>query len=336
MKFSKEIKFGVYAIIAVVAFIVGIRTMQGKRLIGNSMIIYAKYPDAKGVIRGNPIRINGLDVGQVMDLQLQGDSVLIEMELHNERPIPVDSRAVIFTKDLLGAMAIRLDRGKSSELIQDEGFVMGGTDAGAMGKATELLESEGKTLLADVSKMIANLASITAKLDTSFSDLQERDELESILKNMDRSMASFATISHDLEKTMPNLQTFSEGLAENKDKLSAIVTNFKTTSDSLALATGELTASANSAMKGMDEVVRKINDQEGSLGKLIGDKGLYDELNGTVQSVKSLIGEVQKNPKKYLDVDVYLFERKKKAPRELEALKQEVDSIKKQLDPNKP
>lgn len=334
MKFSKEIKFGIYAIIAAVAFVVGIRTMQGKRIIGNSMVLYAKYPDAKGLIRGNPVRINGLDVGQVMELELIGDTVLVEMELHDERPIPVDSRAVIFTKDLLGAMAIKLERGKSDQLIEDEGFITGGTDEGMMGKATNILETKGESLLDDISSMVANLASITAKLDTSFSELQERDELESILKNMDETMGNFAGISRELEKTMPNLKTFSDGLAENKEKLSSIIVNFKDVSDSLGPATTEMLASAKSAMQGMDEVVSKINDGEGSLGKLIGDKGLYDELNGTVKSVKALLADVQKNPKRYLDIDVYVFERKKKAPRELEALKQEVDSIKKQLDSN--
>ena len=121
--------------------------MQGKRVFGDGLLLYAKYADAKGLIRGNSVMINGFTVGQVMELELEGDSILVTMELKKNRPIPTDSRALIFTKDLLGAMAIRIERGSSSQLMTDESYIQGGEELGMMSKATNLLETEGKDLL---------------------------------------------------------------------------------------------------------------------------------------------------------------------------------------------
>jgi phospholipid/cholesterol/gamma-HCH transport system substrate-binding protein len=143
----------------------------------------------------------------------------------------------------------------------------------------------------------------------------EQDETQSILRNVDQSLANLNKVTAELAETMPKVKEISSNLADNGEKINETMANVTTLTDSLAASSADLraaAASAKTALEGVDEIVTELKGTEGSIGKLINQDDLYQDLNGTVQSVKALVDSVKKRPQKYLDVDVYLIERKKK------------------------
>jgi phospholipid/cholesterol/gamma-HCH transport system substrate-binding protein len=333
LKISNEVKFGIVAVVSIALAALGISYMQGTRLLGNSLTLHAKYENVSGLIRGNPVIIKGVNVGQVMEIDYQDTVVVVEIELKKKWEIPSDSYAEIFANDLLGVggKSLRIVKGTSEQLLDDDDFITGKLEQGIFDQVGATAEESLGSLLPNIEKATARLASLAGNLDTAVTSVMERDELASILKNVDQSMASLNKITAELSKAMPKLTALSTTLAENDQNISASLDNVKQLTDSLAASSADLKAtaqSAKSALEKVDQVTTQLNAQEGTLGKLINDKALYNDLSGTVQSVKDLVAAIQKNPKRYLDVDVYLIERKKKNGREVEALRQEVDALK--------
>jgi len=102
MKLSYEVRFGVVTVIAILALIFGVSYMQGKRIFGSTLTLYAKYQNIQGLIKGNPVYINGVTVGQIMSTQYQDSVVSVEIKLDEDWFIPADSYAEIYAKDLIG------------------------------------------------------------------------------------------------------------------------------------------------------------------------------------------------------------------------------------------
>jgi phospholipid/cholesterol/gamma-HCH transport system substrate-binding protein len=317
MKISYEVRFGILAVIAIVALVFGASYMQGKRIFGSSLTLYAKYENVGGLIKGNAVLINGVTVGQVMETQYQDSVVLVEIKLDEDWFIPADSYAEIFAKDLIGVggKAMQIIKGSSSDRIKNEGFIEGRMEKGMFDELGENAEETFGDLPEDLKVLFAKLSSVVSKLDSTMTIVMEQDETQSILRNVDQSLANLNKVTAELAETMPKVKEISSNLADNGEKINETMANVTTLTDSLAASSADLraaAASAKTALEGVDEIVTELKGTEGSIGKLINQDDLYQDLNGTVQSVKALVDSVKKRPQKYLDVDVYLIERKKK------------------------
>lgn len=317
MKLSYEVRFGVITILAILALVFGVSYMQGKRIFGSSLILYAKYQKIDGLIKGNGVYINGVTVGQVMSTQYQDSVVLVEIKLDEDWMIPENSYAEIFAKDLIGVggMGLEIIKGDSPTRLEDEAFIQGRIKKGMFDELGANAEEKLGDLPKELQALFGSLASVVRKLDSTMTIVMEQDETQSILRNVDKSLANLNKITAELAETMPKVTEITTNLAENGDKINETMGNITTLTDSLAASSADLraaAASAKTALAGVDKIVTEINGTNGTIGKLINQDSLYNDLNGTVQSVKALIDSVKKRPGKYFDVDVYLIERKKK------------------------
>lgn len=317
MKISYEVKFGIITVIAILALVFGVSYMQGKRIFGSSLTLYARYDNVGGLIKGNAVLINGVTIGQVMATEYQDSVVLVEFKLDEDWFIPADSYAEIYAKDLIGVggQAVKIVKGTSTERLEDGGFMGGRMEKGMFDELGASAEKKLGDLPKDLQELFGSLASVVKKLDSTMSTVMAQQETQSILRNVDKSLANLNKITTVLAETMPKVKEISTNLAENGDKINETMGNITTLTDSLAASSADLRAAAGSAktaLEGVDKIVAELNGSQGTLGKLINQDSLYNDLNGTVQSVKALIDSVKKRPQKYLDVDVYLIERKKK------------------------
>lgn len=317
MKLSNEVKFGVLTVIAILAFVFGVSYMQGKRIFGSSLTLYAKYDNVGGLIKGNAVLINGVTVGQVMGIQYQDSVVLVEFKLDEDWFIPNNSYAEIYAKDLIGVggKAVQIIKGDSQQGLENEDIIEGRMESGMFDELESSADSKYGDVIEDVKALLKNISSISGTADSSLKAISSRNELEKILVNIDKSLANINKVTSELAETMPKIKEISVTVAENGDKVNQTFANVTTLTDSLAASSADLRAAASSAktaLEGVDKVVAEINSTNGTIGKLINQDSLYNDLNGTVQSVKALIDSVKKRPQKYLDVDVYLIERKKK------------------------
>ncbi len=317
MKISYEVKFGIITVLAILAIVFGVSYMQGKRIFGSDLTLYAKYENVGGLIKGNAILLNGVTVGQVMATEYQDSVVLVEIKLDQDWFIPSDSYTEIFAKDMIGVggKAMRIVKGISSKGLEDGEFIEGRMEKGMFDELETTAEGKFGDLLADFKELMKNISSISGSVDSSFKAISSRNELERILLNIDKSLANINKVTGELAETMPKIKELSTTLADNGENVKQTMQNVTTLTDTLAASSADLRAAASSAktaLEGVDRIVADLQGTEGTIGKLINQDSLYNDLNGTIQSVKALVDSVKKRPQKYLDVDVYLIERKKK------------------------
>jgi len=199
--------------------------------------------------------------------------------------------------------------------LEDEDYIEGRIKKGMFDEIGENAEAKLGDIPNDLQSIISGLKSSIERMDTLLAATVSERQTSNILNSVESSMANLDKVSAELAKTMPELSKMTKELSGNTENINSTLTNVKTLSDSLAASSADLRSaaiSAKSALEGVDKIVTEINGTNGTLGKLINQDSLYNDLNGTVQSVKALIDAVRKNPQKYMDVDVYLIERKKK------------------------
>lgn len=335
---SKEVKFGIFAVLAIAAFITGMSYLKGSSLFGSSLGLKASYPNVEGLIPGNPVKIKGVKVGRINTMELTGDSVLVSFKLDPYRPIPVDSRAEVYSISILGEMGIKLVLGKSQQMLEDGQLVASAIEPGMIESITgQITESE---LMDNLTKLSAELAVLGKNMNESLGGGEgEKNKLGSIVENLDatsdrteRLMMELTGTAESFSKLAENTNKVIAEIAAEKGALSGAANNLKVLSDSLAASSGELKSIAsgtNKAVGELGEVMEKVNDPEGSLGKLINDPGLYNSIDKVARQANALIENIQANPghyRKLLDVDVSVFPKRDRRSKEVRNLQNELDA----------
>ncbi|MEM6261428.1 MAG: MlaD family protein [Bacteroidota bacterium] len=322
MNLSKEVKFGIYAIIAILAAIYGLSYMKGSNILGSTMRLVVVYDNVNGLVRGNSIMMKGLSVGRVMKMDLVDDKVTVQLELDQERFIPVDSRADIYNADLLGTKAVEIIKGQSSRMLEDGDTISGSIAETAFDKAQDLFDKDGTEIIGEIKKLSQELTKIARVVSSSLEQFEGGNDIEAIVKNLNQTTANIASITGQVDQLTQstNSVVVSAGnvvgnIDENEPNINGIIKNVGTSTDKLAEASPDikkLTQEAQAAVAQLNALTQQINSDSSSLGLLIRERELYDNLNGSIGNANDLLEAIKKNPQKYLDVDVYVFERKKK------------------------
>jgi phospholipid/cholesterol/gamma-HCH transport system substrate-binding protein len=335
---SNEVKFGIFAVLAIAAFIIGMSYLKGSSLFGSSLSLKATYANAEGLIPGNPVKIKGVKVGRINTMELVGDSVLVSFKLDPYRPIPVDSRAEVYSISILGEMGIKIVPGKSQEMLEDGQKVASGIEPGMIESITgQITESE---LMDNLTKLSAELAVLGKNMNESLGGGEgDNSKLGSIVKNLDattdrteRLMMELTGTAESFSKLAENTNKVIAEIAAEKGALSGAANNLKILSDSLAASSGELKSIASGTNKAVNElgsVMKKVNDPEGSLGKLINDPGLYNSIDKVARQANALIENIQANPghyRKLLDVDISVLPKRDRRSKEVRELQNELDA----------
>lgn len=308
MKIGNEIKIGATILIAILISIIGFRIMRDLPLFIESRLITSTFAKVDGLNTGKKIFINGVDVGTIKSIELlDSDSVKVIMSVDLKVDVPIDSKANIRATDFLGSKAIVIDKGKSKELIGFEGIIMGGYDEGTLSeiqekgitlgdKVAETTENLNKTLL-DIRKILMddlkeNIRKTADNLSSATGETKElieenRAKIKKSVESLQNLLANTNTLSTELK---PELLTLIDNLNQNSDKLNQL-------SDRLTESTNQLSF-----------LLTEINNGKGTLGRLVNDSSLYDNLDSLAFNLHKLIKNLDENPKKYLQhVDITLF-----------------------------
>lgn len=331
LKFSREVTFGVFALGAIALFIVGMNYLKGSRLFGSPFRLYAEYADVQGLIKGNPIMINGLKVGKVgaLELNMQRGVATATLEFDQSLQIPDNSKAIIYSADLLGSKAIEIviDSTVSPIYFKDGDYIADSLDAGLFAKATEVIQNEGAYVLLKLGELTTELNEIARYLRTALDDPRNRSAMSQILQEMQATAININQATARVDTIADNLNTMSLSASKivstvesrNSD-IDGIIGNVRTTTDSLVAASDEikqLMTDASSAVGSVENLVTKLDTTTGTLGMLFNDTQLYDSLTSTTENINSLLREVNANPQRFFDdIKIYLIERKPpKAPK---------------------
>ncbi|MES2566564.1 MAG: MlaD family protein [Bacteroidota bacterium] len=317
MKISKEFKIGIIVTAAIGLFIWGINFLKGSNLFSEKYELYAVYPKIDGLIEANPLLVNGFKIGQINKISLVPTSngqysVLVKFLLTEDVNIPKHSIARAVSSDLLGSKAVEIIYSNETEFVESGDTLVAETEEGlksAVSKQLAPLQKKIEGLLSSVDSVMTVVQVVLndktrENLSKSFESIKLAiQSLEQTAYKLDDLVASEkAKISGILTK----LNTLAGMLEKNTGKIDNIIGNFSNLSDSLAKS--NLKSAINEADKTLAEfnkLVAQINSGQGTLGKLVKNDSLYNNLNKASEDLDKLMKDLRINPERYIHLSVF-------------------------------
>jgi phospholipid/cholesterol/gamma-HCH transport system substrate-binding protein len=304
MKVSNETKVGILAIISITLLILGFNFLKGKDVFNKQQRLYAVFTNLGSLAKSNEVRINGLPVGIVYDYvekdkNLSGIVVTINMK--RDVNIPDNSVATI-ESELIGSSYINITFGNSENFLKNKDTVK--TDL-----AASLLSDVKAQLNPTLSKTRDAIDSLKAVLGSTnkFLNSQLKGGLLSILQNLETSTASLKVLldtkDGPLSKSLDNVESVSANLRRNNDSITETISAIRRTADKFSRLEIQPTIDElKSALTDMKNMIAKIQSNDGTLGKLINDKGLYEQIMKNLNSLETLSDDLRLNPKRYTTI----------------------------------
>ncbi|QNH63165.1 MlaD family protein [Hymenobacter sediminicola] len=301
---SKEIKVALLGIVAIVLLYLGFNFLKGSNLLSSDRTYFATYDNVDGLTIGNPVILNGIKVGQVKEMKLmpeQANRVRVSLEMQKDVVVG-DSTVASLSGSLLGSKTITLFLGKNSKVYD------GGEDLKSytVASITDAFQAKALPVLGTVDSTLIKV--------NSFLNKDARLSLQATLQNAQGSTEALKNLlimnQRNINEITTNMARLTADLNKTSAKFDRIASNFSTLSDSLknapvGPAMRKLNATMTEAQSTMTTLNRSLSDQKGSLGKLMNDTLLYNNLNATAASTNTLLTDFQANPKRYVHFSVF-------------------------------
>ncbi|SMO80554.1 phospholipid/cholesterol/gamma-HCH transport system substrate-binding protein [Chryseobacterium rhizoplanae] len=310
MKFSKELKAGVITLLAIVGFVVLFQFMKGKSLFTTDNIFYAKYDNVEGLAQSSAVSINGLKVGQVdkiIPLTSKDGKInfVVKITVDNKFEFSKNSSLEIFEPGLMSGKEMRVNLAYGGPTAKDGDTLKGAFKLGTLGSLSSQVgpvKDQLQVVLHRVDSLMANANLLV--------DAQNRAEIKALLSNLNKTVGALQTTAGSVNSLVghndPKLQKVL-------DDASLTMQSGKVTLDKYGnLAQSIDTKQLNATIANLDATVGKLNQViggidkgEGSLGKLMKDDQLYNNLNSASSNLNTLIEDMKANPKRYINFSVF-------------------------------
>ncbi|MDB4655860.1 MlaD family protein [Flavobacteriales bacterium] len=324
MKYSRELRTGFIAIATIFAFVWGYNFLKGNDIFSKQRVFYTAYTNVGGLTKSNSVTVNGFKVGLVKDVYFEPvnrEFLIVEFMLTADNyEIPLGTKAVLVA-DLLGTTSINLvtgsevgyyDEGDTLESAIEEGLMAGITDL-----STSLVSTKAKAdkLFSSLDSLVGDIRDVLGPGDRNSSVNRAITDLAKTMENLkfaSRKIDGILDEEGKLGKILADVEGFTSTLDENKDEIDNLLNNLSTFSDTLAAA--ELASTINNANKTFEELalaMEKINNGDGTIGKLFKDDSVYDNLEAASANLDSLFVDIKENPNRYVHVSVFGRKEKK-------------------------
>lgn len=310
MKYSKEIKAGLIALLAIVGFVILFQFMKGKSLFTTDNIFYAKFDNVEGLEASNPVSINGLKVGQVDEIVPVTEKdgkihFVVKVTVDDEFIFSKKSTLEIFEPGLMSGKQMRVNLAYGNPMAKDGDTLAGAFTLSMMNN----ISSQVGPVKDQLQIVLKRVDSLTNNANQILND-QNKAEIKALLQNLNRTVASFEGTSRQTNALLANNDPRVQQVLDNAnlatisartaiDKYGRVaeqvdVQKLNNTIDKLSLTADKLNG-----------VISGIQNGEGSLGKLTKDEELYRNLNESSQNLNKLILDLKENPKRYLNFSVF-------------------------------
>ncbi|MEJ1222333.1 MlaD family protein [Sediminicola sp. 1XM1-17] len=301
MKISREIKTGIIVLGGILLFVLGFSYLKSSPIFDNSKTFYAVYKHVGGLQPGTQVSINGFAVGKVNDIRFKDQSglLLVTFSVDNKFQFSKNSTAELYDTGIIGGKGIQIKpvfdnapMAKSGDTLKTE------TRPGL----TELVQQKLTPLQLKVEDAVSNADSLLVNFNEILDDKTKKDLRESI-SGLNTLVQSF----------QGSAKAMNELLVGNKDKLdgsiddlSNITGNFSKLSDSISNSgIAETMESLQSTIKNLDGLLAKMEQGEGTLGKLMENEELYNNMSSATRELDLLLQDFRLNPKRYVNVSVF-------------------------------
>lgn len=316
MKLSKEVKVGIVTTIAIAFFIYGFNFLKGRDFLSTQRKFYAIYTDIDGLVRANPLLVNGFQIGMVGDIQLYPDTtgrIVVTLVVTNDDiQIPKNTIAEVMSSGLLGSKIVQLYLGKGTVYAESGDTLRSAQEDNfkqAVNKTIEPLQKKATNLISSIDSVMTVVQQVL-NADTRKNLIKSFESIKQALSSLEVTsyrldtmvVAERAKISSILSK----INTLATTLANNSGNLNNIIGNFSSISDSLAKS--NITSAINNADVALSQaasIFTKINKGEGTMGMLINNDSLYRKLDASAAGLDKLLEDLRLNPHRYVQISVF-------------------------------
>ena len=303
MKYSKELKIGVFVVAVLVMSFFVINYLRGEDIFNKEIELVSSYDNVEGLVASAPVYIKGYKAGKVKEVayQPESDDFKVICSVLKEFRISEDSKMTIYAVDIMGGKGVRLDLGESESLVVDGAYLAPAYEAGLLDGIAAgigpLLEKVGNTL-DSLSVTVSGINSMLADANVA--------SISRTLRHLERTMNNVEAVSATVGGKSDELNSFIDNLASLTDKFGGIADKVDSTMTDVTSITSAISESdIQGVVASFGSLLEKIDDPEGTVGKLLVDGSLYDSLDELLIDIDSLIEKIQENPKKYLRISVF-------------------------------
>lgn len=301
---SKELKTGIIAVIIVVAFIWGFNFLKGQNLLDTGTRVFkVEYERIGGLTKASTVTINGLKVGKVDKIEFDKSEekrghLIVTFHVENDFEFSKKSVVQIYSPSPLGGSNLAIVPNYEGEIA-----VSGDTLTGEMEES--LFTSIGERL----DPLQQKIEKVLMSADTLFNGVNKILNKKTI-NDVNSSVSNLSEIIRDLKETINNVNNLvtanQENLRQTIENTKNITDNFSKVSDSLTtIDFNRIVVKAEEAVSNFNTLSKKINDGDGTIGKLVNDKKMYDNLEAATKELEELLKDIKLNPKRYIHFSIF-------------------------------
>jgi len=319
LKITREVKTGIVAVSVIALFIWGFNFMKGLNLFdGPSKTYLTEYNNVQGLNTASVVTINGVEVGKVINIVFNKEpekrgQLIVEFSVETDFEFSKKSIAKIYSASLMGGKSLAVIPSYEGEMAKPGDFLQGEIESDIFSSVTEKLNP----LQAKVENVIVSADSLMTGL-TDVLDTNSRNNLKRSIARLNNTIANFENISKSVDEL---IKTNEEKLGSTFENTKLMTNNLAKLSDTLVNANLGLTVkNLETTITSLNKILASVEAGDGTLGKLLNDEKMYNNLTNSSKELEELLREMKLNPKRF--VHFSLFGKKDKGYKPDEEIKE--------------
>ncbi len=313
MKVSRSTKIGIFVAIVISFAIWGLYFLKGMDLFNKESRYVILYKNIQGLVSSNPVQIKGLKVGIVSKIEFTDphfETLTVEIIVKNGIKIPKGTIAKIYSSDLMGSKSIELLVGNSNEYYHDGDTLQS--------EIEESLQEQVKLQMLPIKRKAESLMSTMDSILTGFEYVFNQNTKENLLTSIENIKKTFENLEHstrnidtlvsngNLYMALSNIESITSNIkAQNKSIANILNNTSKLTDTIVQMNISKTLRHANSALIQFDSIASKISRGDGTIGQLLKNDTLFDQLKAASSDLDKLLIDVKSNPKKYVHFSIF-------------------------------
>ena len=277
--------------------------LKGINLFDKSRKFTISYEKVDGLSISNPVTMNGFKIGKVQKINFNPNNtreLLVDILIDNDVVFPKTSVAELYETGLIGGKAIAIipDYENDSTIAFDGDQLKGVIKPGL----TELVNQILPQVQLQIEAVMKNAEIVFKNINTLF-DEDTKQELRSSIEDFSNLTKSLSETSNEISSLITN----------NSDNISFAISDFKKASNNIksisesisSKEVSEISSNLNTLVNNLNSISKSLKESEGTVGQLINDKSIYNNLENATEKLNILIEDIKLNPDRYINFSVF-------------------------------
>ena len=304
MKITREVKTGIVAVSVIALFIWGFNFMKGLNLFdGPSKTYLTEYSNVQGLNTASVVTINGVEVGKVVDIKFSKEPekrgrLIVEFSVETDFEFSKNSIAKIYSASLMGGKSLAVVPSYEGEIAEPGDILLGEIESDIFSSVTEKLNP----LQAKVENVIVSADSLMTGL-TDILDTKSRNNLKLSITRLNTTIANFKNASESIDGLIKKHEEKLDNTLKNTELISS---NLAKLSDTLVNANlGSTVKTLELTINNLNTILKSVEAGDGTLGKLLKDEKMYDNLTNSSKELEELLREMKLHPKRFVHFSLF-------------------------------